>query len=267
MVGILSQTMANLSSTEQHINAIGGLPPDAASIQSQSVSLIGEIIPELQALQKQVLSYVEHAQSQLNQIESQLANNMPLELVLQQIKALQVDSSSIKSSVDSQVTKIVASANQVFEFANPLAAVQSQLRAQTTALQSQMSNARNEEDAIHNRYLYLLALGPFGLIGLAAALGLYLQWKSEADNLEAQWNASNFQIHELAMMMVVTNQLIADFRDLSSRISAVKNTIDFLESDITTIITDTGQAGGRTVIEVYTKAALHQVLALKSETS
>jgi hypothetical protein len=267
MGGILSQAMANLSSAEQQIQAIGGLPPDAASIQSQSVGLIREIVPEIEQLQGRVLSYVERAQSQLNQIERLLADNAPLELVLPQLKALQVDSCDVKGSVDSLALKIVGSANQVFGFANPLAAVQSQLRSQKISLQEQLSNARSEQEAIHKRYLYLLALGPFGLVGLATALGLYFKWKSDADNLEAQVNAANLQISRLDIMMCATNQLIADFRDLSSKITGVKNTIDFLAADISTIITNTEQAGGGTAIELYIKAALFQILTLKCDAS
>lgn len=266
MGGILSQAMANVSAAEQHIQAITDLPPEAVSVQSQSVALIGEIMPAIAQLQALILSYAERAQSQLEQID-QSVNAAPLPLVMAQLKALQLDSSDVKSSVDLLSDRIVAAANQVYGFANPLAAVQSQLNAQTIALQSAMSDARNEEDSIHKRYLYLLALGPFGLVGLSVALGLYLKWKGDADNLEAQVNSAQFQISRLNIMMSATNQLITDFGNLSSKISGVRNTMSFLASDIAEVIDDTEQEGTRIVIALHIKGALAQVLILKSDAS
>lgn len=264
MVGILSQAMANVVLAEQHVQALGGLSPDAINIQSQMVASIGNIMPEIEQLQKIVLLYVDNAQRQIDEIENLLSDDVPLEVVIAQ---LQEDSSDVKVDVDSLTIKIVSVVDQVYGFANQLATVQSQLKLQIATLQSQLSGARGVEESNHKRYLYLLALGPFGLPGLATALGLYFKWKSDADNLEAQVNAGNLQVSRLEMMTVATNQLIDDFHDLGSKTTNMKNTIDFLANDIVTIITDAEQKDDRSVIELYIKAALCQVLTLKSDAS
>lgn len=91
--GILSQAMANVALAEQHIQALGGLPSDAANIQLQMVVSIGRIMPEIKYLQKLVLSYVDNSQHQINEIENLLSDNVPLEVVLLQLQALQNNSS------------------------------------------------------------------------------------------------------------------------------------------------------------------------------
>ncbi|MCP4425496.1 MAG: hypothetical protein GY803_13465 [Chloroflexi bacterium] len=268
MGGLLSQALANTVSAEQQIKALSGLPADAQQVQTDSANLINTIVPEIQQLQTTVSAFAQQAQAKLKEAEDQVSGNTPLAIVKATMVAVQNDASNLKSTVDSVTSNITASANQVFGYSNQLTTIESQLNSQKATLQGQLNTARDEETAAKKKYYYLLALGPFGLIGLAVALGLYTKWTNDVNDLESKQSALSAQISQLSMLVAATKQLGADFNDLSTKISSVKNTVNFLAGDIGSIISDVDESDtSRTIIEVHIKAAAQEVTTLSVDAS
>ena len=81
-------------------------------------------------------------------------------------------------------------------------------------------------------------------------------------------SALSAQISRQTMFVAATNQLVADFADLASKVYSVKNTVDFVAGDLSNFITDLDESdASRTAIEIYMKAAEHEVATLALDAS
>lgn len=268
MSGILSQALANAQSAEQQITALTGLPAAAQKVQADSAKLISGIVPEIQQLQTTVTAFVQQAELQLKEAGEQVSGDTPLTKVKATMVEVQNEASNLKAKVDNVTVNITAAADNVAGYSNQLATVESDLNKQKAELQGQLNAARNKEAAAKKKYYYLIALGPFGLVGLSVALALYLKWKGEVNGLERKQSALSAQISRHTMMVAATKQLGLDFNNLSTKISSVKNTVDFLSGDIGTIIADVEEPNtSRATIEVYIKAAEAEVSTLAVDAS
>ncbi len=267
MSGFLSQAVANLVAAEQQITALSGLPPTARTIQAESSAVISPTISQIQTMQKAVSSFVQIAIPQLNTIETMVSGNQPLPTIEEAIANIQNEAIALKSSVDGISGQINATSSQVFGYFDQLAAIESGLNAQMAALKGLLGNAQSEEEAAKKKYYYLIALGPLGLIGLAVALGLYLKWQSDVNDYERQISSLNAQINSFNAMKSACQQMGSDFQGVVTKIAGVRNSVDFLASDILTIRSDLDSGSTLTVIGIMVKAAITEVQTLGVDAS
>ncbi len=267
MSGYLSQAVTNLIAAEQQITALSGLPPAAQEIQSQSSVVISQMTPQIQTLQKAVSSFVQSAIPQLNSIETMVSGGQPLPQIKAAMANVQNEATALKSSVDGTSGQINAASSQVLGYFGQLATIESGLTQQMTTLQGQLGDAQGEEDAAQKRYYYLLALGPFGLVGLAVALGLYLKWKSDVNDYQSQISSLNTQINSLSAMNLACQQMGNNFQGVVAKISGVRNSVDFLASDILTIESDLDSGSALPVIGIMVNAAITEVTTLGVDAS
>lgn len=267
MNGYLSQAIANLQATEKQISNLSGLPSAAQKIQAESVTVISSTLSTVQATQHTILSFVKKSVPELNEIDAMLANNQPLPSILAAIENVKNETITLQSDVDETTNQIKTASVQILSYFNRLATIESDLTTQMFKLQSQRDYAKDKEEATKKKYYYLLALGPFGLIGLATALGLYLKWKSDVNDYESQINALNNQISALKTMQAASQLLGSDFRGVMEKISGVKNAVDFLSSDILIIESNLNENSIFLIIEIKIKAAITEVQTLGVDAS
>ena len=267
MSGFLSQAVANLLAAEQQIAAIYGLPPEAQKIQAESSVVISPTISQIQTMQKTVSSFVQIAIPQLNTIETMVSGNQALPLIKEVIANLQNEASTLKSSVDGISAQINADSSQVLGYFGQLATIESDLTTKMTTLQGQLGNAQSEEEATKKKYYYLLALGPLGLIGLAVALGLYLKWQSDVNDYERQISSLSAQINSFNAMKSACLLMGTDFQGVVTKISGVRNSVDFLASDILEINSDLDSGSALPIIGIMVKAAITEVTTLSVDAS
>ena len=168
----------------------------------------------------------------------------------------------LQSSVNQLATEVNSASQQLFGYFNQLSAIESQISNQMAGLQGQLGNAEGEEEAAKKRYYYLLALGPFGLAGLAVALGLYLKWRSDVNGYQNQINSLNGQIGSLSAMNAATRTLGQGFQGLVSKLSGVKNSVDFLATEVLAIDDDLNENDAPFVIGLKVRAAITEVNTL-----
>lgn len=267
MSGYLSQTVANLVAAEKQISALSGLPTAAQKIQAESAATISPAISQIQAMQKTVTGFVQQSTSELNKIETMVSGNQPLPTIKAAMVNVQNEASVLQSNVNGATTQIKTTSSKVLGYFGQLTTIESDLTAQMTTLQGQLGNAQSEEDAAKKRYYYLLALGPFGLAGLAVALGLYLKWKSDVNDYESEVSSLNKQINLFKTMKSACQLLGTDFQMVVTKITGVKNSVDFLVSDILTIESDLDSGSALPIIEIKIKAAITEVTTLGVDAS
>lgn len=267
MGGLLSQAVTNLIEAEQQIKAISGLPPAAQEIQKNSLNVISPMVSQIQSMQKAVNNYVETVTPQLNEIENMVSNNQPLPAIETKMTTVLNETNTLKSTVDNVSTQINSGLSEVLSYFDQLSAIETDLNKQITKLQGKLDNAKSEEEAAKKKYYYLLALGPFGLIGLSVALGLYLKWKSEVNDYEKQISSLKKQIKSFNAMKSACELMANDLRDVVTKISGVRNSVDFLTSDILSINSDLESGTSLTVIGIMVKAAITEVTTLSIDAS
>lgn len=269
MKGLLSQALANALAAENHIKALSGLPPAAKKIQSASVSLITRMIPKIGQLQSAVSSFTKTATRQLNQAEKKVGGTGPLSEVKTLMLQVQKEASSLQAIVDGVATEIIAEANSVFAYSKQLAGIESKLNLERIGLQSKLRSDMSQLASAKKTYDWLLAFSWLGgVVGLAAALIAYTTWQKTVSGTQRAMSAMIAKITALARMVVTIKQLEADFHDLSTKISNVKNSIDFLAGDIKGVLQDVEKENvARTTIALYIKAALTEVATVGTDAS
>jgi hypothetical protein len=262
MMGYLSQAVANLLATEQQIRSMSGLPAAAQAVQSASATLVGNLVPDIRSTQGKGTGFVATALPQLNEIETMLSNNANLPQIKAQMAVVMQEVLPLQSAVHQLVTEVSSASQTLFGYFNQLASIEAQINDQMTSLQGQLGNAQGELDAAKKRYYYLLALGPFGLIGLAVALGLYLKWRNDVNGYENQINQLNGQIASLSAMNAASHALGQGFQGLVAKLSGVKNSVDFLASEVLAIDSELNANDAPIVIAIKVRAAITEVNTL-----
>lgn len=267
MSGYLSQTIANLLAAEKQVSALNGLPAAAKTIQSESLAAISPAITQVQSLQTAVAGFVKNATAQLQSIETMVLGGQPLAQIQAAMGKVQTEANALKSTSEATDASIASLQSQVLGYFGELAGIESDLSGQMSALQGQLGTARGEEDAAKKKYYYLLALGPFGLVGLAVALGLYLKWKSDVNGYESQISSLEAQIYTFETLRAATRLIGSDFQGVVTKISGVKNSVEFIAADILTIDTDVGTGTDLSTIAIMVKAAMTEVATLGVDAS
>lgn len=262
MVGLLTQTLTNLLAAQQQIAALGGLPPAAQQIQAGCNALIQPMVTQTRALQQAVADFVQTATPQLAQVQSMLSAQAPLPDIKAAMSALQQQAQQLQGTANGTAGTLTA---QLMGYFNQLAGVEAGLQSQVTALQGQLGDAQSELDAAQKRYYYLLALGPFGLVGLAVALGLYLKWKSDVSDLQGQIGGLNGQIGAFNGMKAACQQLGTDCQGLAASISGVRNAVNFLVSDLLEVSGDLDAGDAAVVIALMATAASTELATLGTD--
>lgn len=265
--GVLSQSVENLNVAEGHIRSITNLPGSAQRIQNQSLANFPLIITNIQALQSKVGVFVNSTNPELKTIEAMLTSNQSLEDIKTAVEKLCDEASALTASATQALTTIRQLISTMYGYFNQLASIQKGLTSQRTNLEGQLGEAQGRENAAKQKYYYLIALGPFGLIGLVVALALYEHIKSEVNGYERQISGLNSQISSLNVLKKTTGQLGNEFRNVISKVTSVKNTVSFVSNDILQIRSDMALGETRIVIEIAIKAAKTEMKILSIDAS
>lgn len=267
MSGLLSQALANLEAAEQQVATLSNLPPAAQQIQAESAAAISPLSSQIRSIQNMVGNFIGTAGPELSVLETMAAQGQSTSSIEEQLADVQNAAATLKSNVDEASGRIQAASSQVFGYFDQLAAIRSELTAQINTLQGQMNDAQSAEAAASKRYYYLLALGPLGIAELAAALSLYMKWKSEVNNYAAQASSLSAQINTLSQMESACQQLEADLQSVATKILDVKNSTDFLSSDILEINSDLASGSALPAITLMVKAAITETSTLAIDAS
>ncbi|KAI6661634.1 hypothetical protein LOD99_13507 [Oopsacas minuta] len=265
-VGNLAQAIASLNKAEQQIQGISNLPGEAVGFQIESLDNINELIAHIQTLQEVIRSFVMSALPQMEDILMKLEHNDSLNEISDMVNRLDEEANELNSQVTQELTTIQGIITTTNGYFNELASIQNDMNAQLITLQSNLVYAQNQENKASKKYYYLLALGPFGLAGLAAALAAYEAIKKQVSGYEGQISSLNTQIASLNSMIAATGQLTTDFQLLINCLSGVKNSVSFIADDILQIQTDLNEGDARSVIEIAINAGITEVKALSIDT-
>ena len=228
---------------------------------------IPRLITRIQSLQSYVAKYVESALPQLDTIETMLANNVPLEEIRTAVDNLRKETDFLNTILDPVMLCIEETIETMYGYPDQLTSILAGIIKQRTVLQGQLGYAENREKTVEKKYCMLIALGPFGLAGLAAATAFYMSIKKEVNGYKSEISALNSQIDSLNIMITATGQLYTDLGNVTSSVASVKNAVSFVSNDILEIESDLSSEDARIVIAIKVKATITEVKTLAIDVS
>ncbi len=255
MTGLMSQALANVKATEDTITALSGLPAAAESIVQQSSDLIGSVAKGIEHLQTDAGVLVPRIEDALSQAETALQQGKPLGEVKVLIDAANTEARGLETTANDVSDLLGKARNSIAAYSNDLAGIENQIGKEIAALNGELGNLKSKRDAAKKKYYWLIALGPFGVAGLAAALALYLKFKHDVDHLQGEINGKQKQVDKQKALVTAVKSLNGDFDTLVDKVSGIKNAVGFLSDDIGRVISDLEHEGNRTIIELFVKAA------------
>jgi len=266
MAGRLSQTLENLNMSEQHLLAIPNLPSEVDDIKKETSALVKNTIAEVKQVQALVPKFAEEAQTLLDRALKAVEQSESASGAAVVLSDLDNQAKSLQDEVAKLSSKLRANHESFTAFSARNAQISADLNRQKTELAGKLEAAKNQKAAAQKKYYYLLALGPFGLAGLATALGLYLDWSSKVNDIEAEQNRLHAKIVRIESMEAAMNQLKSDVEVLSTSLLSVKNSVDMVCADIQTIKDDIHNSDvPSSVLTVHINAAKTQVDVLKMD--
>lgn len=266
--GLLSQTITNLVNLNQQLGTLGNLPASAQGIQQSAQALFNTDVANLKTIQSDVLAYTTPTITQLNTALADLNSGNTTSAAAIATTANQ-GAKNLSGTVGGLLNDIMATKTQVISFSNSLSAIETDLQNQITSLNVQIQGAQAKVDQYNKEKYYFLALGPFGLVGLATAIALLATWNGKVNSLNSQISGMNAQISAAQMLITNVNSLIGNFNTAVTQISNINNSINFLSGDIQEVIDDlnNSKGGGTAQAILYLTTALHEVQTLATDAS
>lgn len=267
--GPLSQALTNLQSEKEKINALPGIPSDIQSIQVSTLALIDTIKTEIQSIQNPALNFTNSAKTQLNDVLAKIDSG-DLAGALAITQGVNQQAQGLNSVVDQAISQIQSAFSQITEYVRTLDGKISTLKAQKNSLQAQLASKQAEANSAKKKELYLIALGPLGLIGLAAAITAYEIMQKGVNEIQNQVNSTARDLANVQNVTGIVGTLNSDFLQAMKNVSNIKNSLEFLSSDIANDIGDIQQAqqsGDNTSLKVFISASLTEVTAVESDAS
>lgn len=262
MSGLLSQAVANLTAATQQVSNLSGLPVEARHLQAATAGAITPLITQIRAMQLAGAGFVQTALPELNAIETLITNEQPLVSIKAEMARVLGRANVLDASVNQVTAQINSVSTLVFGDFNQLATIEAGLTTQMTTLHAQLGDAQGQEDAAKTRYYYLIALGPFGLVGLAVAFGLYMKWRSDVNGYESQISSLNGQINSLTAMRSACQLMGTDLQGVIAKASGIRNSVGSLTGSIQGINTDLSLGSSYIVLCVLVRAAITEVTTL-----
>jgi len=264
--GLLSRSIINLVNLRQGMLSISNLPPSAQGIQQTAAGILADDEIILKELQSQILSFTTTVEPVIDMVIATMQSGRISPQEIKVVEDINIQAKGIRDFVQVKSFALNASKEQIISLQNSLLTIRNTLQADINNLSVEIDSANREVESLNQRKYYLIALGPFGLVGLAAIIGLLVTWNNNINDLKSR--SSNFEIQITMLNSLINNidSMMGNFNTAVGLVSNIKNSTDFLSSDITVVIGDLQDAEGKLAL-VYMMAASQQVKTLATDAS
>lgn len=266
--GLLSQSIQNIQDMSQHLSALQSLPANAVPIRASAITDLQNDATKIAAMQHEIQQFVAAALPLVQQAQQDVNNNTNISAAITAIQQVNTQAKTLQTDIVALSTYVSNSKADIINLSNQLNTINTQLNNQSITLNTQLQSAQQEADAIRSKEKYFLALGIFGLVGLAAAGIALAVEEGKVNGLLSQVSSLRAQITSIGVLIQAIGQMQADFQDIVNNVSNVKNAIDFTASDVSEVISDLNNAqGGYVKAKLYLQTTLTQLQTLSIDAS
>lgn len=227
--GKLSTALSRLEDAAVNVVLIRPLPASVVSVQSDFPNMIRVVKGEVSKLQGNVESFCSSGINKTNTILNLLSTSTDQSGgVKSEIDGLVDDVDALKQKVRNGHQNVTVINEKFLAIKRSLSSVLSGLHDDISSLTAQINTARDKASAAKKKYYAMIALGPFGVAGLAAALAVYLTTKKETQSLERKMS-------DLRQQKESVNKTIACTETFETCMSIIIEAGSYLSNAITLI--------------------------------
>jgi|GEM_PF-6765597 len=260
--GYLSQTTQHIINHKNDLNSISGLPDQADNIRKEAIVLLENSISSKKNIQKELQKSSVKILDGLQKALLSIDQNK--EKALDYIDRSHDIAVLAQEKLDKELEQNADSKAAILNLSSDLTTVLRALQNQSEALKVEEQKAKNKADKFKKERYYFLALGPFGLAGLATATGLFVTWDAKAKDATRAASRVRNQINTLRLFQENINGLQQSFGAGIEVLSNVKNALSFLAGGIKNSIQNTHTTSEETVVlSLYLNAAIKEVQTLR----
>jgi DNA repair ATPase RecN len=265
--GLMSQAIANVRLAQGQLAAISGLPGGAPAVQASIASTLATLIPPVETAASAVLSFARQAAQPLDAASAAIGAGDATALKTA-LDSFQSAITPVMSAVKAATNGVQASSAVLAADDQTLAAIGSSLQAQITDANTQADAASAQADSLDQSKYYWLALGPFGLVGLAICIAEITEASNNVNSLRQRVSELRAQSSQWSQMQANLSLLEHDIPNLANTLSSLRNALDFLSSDATEVVSDVGAAGaGSPIARAFILTAQQQLATLRTDAS
>lgn len=261
--GLLSQVILNLRDVESRLNSVAiDLPPSVCDKQFVQF-VIKSDIDSLVDIQSLVGHYCVAAIVELEEVLNRVREKNYAD-VYTITKTITLNTNLLKSRVDIYEKKIAASGNDLCRFINNLNQIKLAIEQERASLSADAEYAESQYEKYEKEKKYFLALGIFGLPGLAIALPLLSKWEQKANTCQANLRNIENRMFMLSGYVAVMELVANENRSVVNQISKIVNAVDILECTMDNIIKDL-ETQLPELAELYLTVAVSEVKTLQAD--
>ena len=263
----ISQALLNLTAVERELAATGELPSAAETIRTEAAASIGEVLPAIKGAQSAAQTFAATATPLLAGALSALDGSEPAG-ARGPIGEVQTSANALGTAVSGADTSLQTSKSVVDRIVQALSAVDSTLAAEIASTNAELHNDQQEVDSLNKTKLYWLALGPFGLLGLAAVIAELVIAGEKVAGIEATMASLTAQVARFAKVKADVELLSGDLAGLLAALQALSNAVDLLTGDISALLADLqGTNANVSAAKAYVLTAQSELATIATETA
>ncbi len=262
--GVLSQILVAIQNLVANVNQVSNLTPEGAAIRQSVVDVINNgLLTKVRTMQSSGIQLTDNGIAILEGVIVLIDTQPQLSDEALLIEIEQVYTSALKVQEEAKSLDIGAAQARLGELSGQSSAIASDLNARVAALEANIRDAeRRRADEEKNR-LKWLALGPFGLVGLAIAIGMIVSIGNEIDNLRNQANSDRAKLGETQMLLHATQQLVGQAQELVGQVGYLRNDIDIIVSELDNTMKNLAKGTDRNSIKLFISATIESLRRLK----
>lgn len=264
--GLMSQSIENVRNARAQVAAVDGLPTEAVAVQSHMVSVLDTMVPAVQTAASGVLRVASEATAPLAAAEAAIGAGDG-EAMRSALESLTTLMGSVTTSVKTAVVEVQSALGAITADNQTLANIGSELQATITRTSAEADTASAEADALDRDKWWYLLLGPFGLPGLAACIGMIVTATNKVNGIRQQVSDLRAQSAQWTKVKADVDLLSHDVPSVSKSLLSVQAGLEFLGGDTSEVVKDVAKAPGSSIGRAWLIAANQELAVLTTDAS
>jgi DNA repair exonuclease SbcCD ATPase subunit len=260
MNNLLSQQIQRIKDNTNELLSIGDLYPEIDNVRDKVVDVFTQLSYKMCDYQKNIQPMIFPLKAVLQDIITKIAaGDVYVELVFSEISNCISILSEARTLSDILDDVITSSRDNIAEQNKYLTQLEVQLKSNISALQSESYYISKELEEAEQRRLYLIALGPFGVLALPVVIALITEKRDKLNSLISQLNAINMQVFQSQNFCSQCNNVTNECREAVSLVSQINNTLDIIVSSFENIKENLEHKSDISVLKLFITASANEI--------
>lgn len=259
MPGPFSTALANTQAALDRLNQIGSLPPQAQAVRQSIAQSLQPIFQSAPSFQAKAQGYVKGAVPELTAALKTLQDGGNPDSIKAQLIQIVGEFQVLQNDSVPLLNEAKGSRSTITQADASIAEIERLLEAQIAGLVGQKNAAEAERAAAKSRYWWLIALGPFGLAGLAVVIALIATWDKEIADIDNRINGLSGQIAPIKSMVAGCRDMTGMSGNLLTAVADLDNVIAAVSADCQEIMANLSNSQELQLFITATIGMLHSL--------